>query len=458
MQEFFTFETKVSAKINRSCFSESLNMLWNGFCCTAGNIKFLPADDFIMEIGHASPLPLGNCDYTISVTKSGVCIAANGRRSLLNGFMALLRQIRPVSLEQGNERFFIPCGVTYGAPPVKKRMVHLCVFPETTLSFLTKFVRLCGVLSYTHLVIEFWGTLQFDCLKELSWPSAFTKEQIRPIIQEANNIGLEIIPMFNHLGHASASRSIHGKHVVLDQNPRLQCLFDEDGWTWDIAKPEVKSLLRKIRHELYDLCGGKYFHIGCDEAYRYGGENVDVSLLLHFLNDTAAEITAEGRRPIMWGDMLLNFETAGAIEGYTCNCRSSKTAEELLNNLDRRLMVADWQYDIKSAPVITAGYLSALGFDTLICPWYDFKNIEACVETAKHTGSNSGIMLTTWHTLSAHMFSLLVCAACCCDNSGNFSERDFAAETAALVRKVYFAAGDYETAGWCEKQIGKITL
>ena len=157
-----------------------------------------------MKIGDVRPLPLENCDFSISVTTDGLCIAAEDRRGLLNGYMALLRQIQPICLERGSEQFFIPCGEIYGKPAVKKRMVHLCVFPETTLPFITKFVRLCGVLNYTHLVLEFWGTLHFDCLKELSWPQALTKEQIKPIIKEANDMGLEIIPMFNHLGHAAA--------------------------------------------------------------------------------------------------------------------------------------------------------------------------------------------------------------------------------------------------------------
>ena len=43
-----------------------------------------------------------------------------------------------------------------------------------------------------------WGMLNFDCMKELSWPHGFTKEQIRPLLAEAHDLGMEIIPMFNH--------------------------------------------------------------------------------------------------------------------------------------------------------------------------------------------------------------------------------------------------------------------
>ncbi len=68
----------------------------------------------------------------------------------------------------------------------------------------------------------------------------------------ANELGIEIIPMFNHLGHASASRVMHGKHVVLDQNPKLQPLFSEDGWSWNLDNQNTVKLLRNIREELID--------------------------------------------------------------------------------------------------------------------------------------------------------------------------------------------------------------
>ena len=121
------------------------------------------------------------------------------------------------------------------------------------------------LLQYTHIIIEFWGMLKFDCMKELSWSHGFKKEQILPLIREANDLGLEIIPMFNHWGHASASRVMHGKHVVLDQDPSLYPLFTPDGWSWNIDNPNPLALLRQVRAELYELsvlCDNVCDHIG----------------------------------------------------------------------------------------------------------------------------------------------------------------------------------------------------
>ena len=124
------------------------------------------------------------------------------------------------------------------------------------------------MLKYSHIVLEFWGMLKLDCMKELSWSIGYEKEQVRPILDEARAMGMQIIPMFNQWGHATACRLISGKHVVLDQNPALQTLFSPDGWSWDLENPEVRRLHRAIRTELCELCGeGDYFHLGCDEVY-----------------------------------------------------------------------------------------------------------------------------------------------------------------------------------------------
>lgn len=141
-------------------------------------------------------------------------------------------------------------------------MIHICVFPDTELYFLHKILRMCVVLKYTHIVLEFWGMLKLDAMKELSWDIAFTKSEIKPIIDEVVDAGVEIIPMFNHWGHAAQSRAIHGRHVVLDQNPRKQMYFRKNGWVWDVKKPMVRELMRNVRNELIELCGdGKYFHM-----------------------------------------------------------------------------------------------------------------------------------------------------------------------------------------------------
>ena len=91
--------------------------------------------------------------------------------------------------------------------------------------------------------------LRYDCLKELSCPHAFSKEEAGELIRECRELGMEPVPMFDQLGHATASRLCYGKHVLLDQEPKLEHLFTPDGWAWNIGSERVKTLLRRVSFE-----------------------------------------------------------------------------------------------------------------------------------------------------------------------------------------------------------------
>ena len=304
-----------------------------------------------------------------------------------------------------------------------------------------RFLRFCGTLKYTHVVLEFWGMLKYDCMQELSWSHGFTKEQIAPLIREATDLGLEIIPMFNHWGHASAGRVMHGKHVVLDQNPTLQSYFSEDGWCWDIKKPKVRELLRKIRRELTDLCGkGGYFHIGCDEAYNFAFTKENMDALCDFINGLSEEMNAEGRRIIMWGDMLL-YRYPYYKNKYTCNAPSPEVEQYFLQHLHKNIVIADWQYH-------------AAGFDCLLCPWDDGAAPAEAVLSTLTTHSLFGFMHTTWHTLTAGMPYVTMMAVGGFDGAVRHSKIALRTRTAAVLRKVMPINGDYEKAGWSKIEIG----
>ena len=255
-------------------------------------------------------------------------------------------------------------------PSMDMRSIHVCVFPETTLTLLEKCFTMAGLLKCSHIVLEFWGTIQYDALPEMAWSGrSYSKRQIKPLIELANDFGMEVVPMTNHLGHASQARGGMGKHAVLDQNPRLATLFEPDGWTWCLSNPRVHTLLRRFREELIELCGeGKYFHLGCDEAYSYascrrcaGKDRVE--MLARYLNGLAAELDEQGRRAFIWGDQFLDAQ-AWKGTGYIATSRPDQMTHLALEKLDRRLIIADWQYSLTEEEKIRSAELfREKGFD-----------------------------------------------------------------------------------------------
>ena len=437
--------------------NETIRSLWKGFCFQAGSLELAEGSAFSFRTGtqELPRIPDGK-EFALRVTEEGIALAARDYPALVRGMMVLLMRVEPVDLTEGQERFRIESCALESRYTVQTRMLHLCVFPETTPDFLRKCLRLAGVMQYTHLVLEFWGMLKFDCLKELSWENAFSKEFAGQLGKEARDLGMDVVPMLNHLGHASACRVSGGKHVVLDQNPRLAPLFSPDGWSWNLRSPRVPDLLRELRRELYEVFpGAQYFHLGCDEVYSYETGDEAQALMARFLRDRIEEVLQEGKRPIIWGDMLLNSQACGVGKPYFCGCDTPEHARQLLEAIPRETVIADWHYDVLQPPVKTSIYLKQQGFQVLGAPWFQRENCRAYVDTVRDSGL-MGIMVTTWHTLAQQMPHVVTDALLCGAYQSPWSGPEISrvrTETAALLRKVSGPAATYAQAGWTDSQI-----
>lgn len=457
---FYVFSRELKACADRRLNNATIRRLWQGFCCQAGQIVMEEADGVFFRAG-AIPVPEvpGKAEFVIRVTEPGMAVAAKDYSGLARGVLVLMMRIEPVALEEGREQFRVAACSVEGNYGIRSRMIHFCVFPETTPTFLQKCIRLAGVMQYTHVVLEFWGMLRYDCLKELAWGNAWPKDFAKGIVREIEDMGMEAVPMMNHLGHAAGCRVSGGKHVVLDQNPRLAALFSPDGWSWNILNPRARDLLKDVRRELYEVFpNARYFHLGCDEVYSYEKGDEDQRRMRSFLRSVIEEVQMEGVRPIIWGDMLLNARACGVDGGhqpYVCGCDTPEHADKLIAAIPRDTVIADWHYDILQAPVKTSVYLKEKGFDVLGAPWFEDANCRAHVDTAREHGL-MGVMVTTWHTLAQKMPHIvadaLMCGAFQSPWSGPESSK-VRTETATLLRKVCFVDGDYKEAGWTDSQI-----
>jgi len=449
----FYFFGKICAKAHNCLNKDVIKDFWKGYSCHISELETVGTDSYTLLIGNAEYPSLDENAYAISVTKKGVAIVAKSEKDLLLGFMTLIDRIKATD-ENGRTELKIDCCEIRETPLIKNRMIHFCIFPETELWELRKFLRFCAALKFSHVILEFWGTLRYDCMKELSWQNAYTKDEVRPLIQEARELGIEVIPMFNHWGHAAGSRAIHGKHVVLDQNPTLATLFSDNGWCWAIEKPKVKALLKSVRDELIELCGdGGYFHIGCDEADGFVFNDENNSFICNYLNEICEELSRCGRRAIAWGDMFLYAHDEYNVKNrYICHAPSEEVENYFLTNLDKRIVIADWQYHPKDAPIETSLTFKNAGFDCLVCPFdEDRKIIDASVETVKEY-ELYGYIHTTWHTLSIGIKYVPTIAMGAFEDVSERTENPIY-NSAYVMRRANFANGDYVKAGWSKKQV-----
>lgn len=455
----FVFSGKTFAKANHCLNKDVIKEFWFGHTYRTGELEIEETNELVFVVGEAEALPLEGYLYSINITEKGITLTAATETGLINGFMALIDRIKLVGFD--GETLKIDCCEIREKAIIKNRMIHFCIFPETEIWELERYIRLCGALRYSHIVLEFWGMLKLETLKEMAWNFAFTKEQIKPLVQMAKDLGMEVIPMLNHWGHAPGSRVMHGKHVVLDQNPALQNYFDDTGWCWSIENKETRELLRNLRAELMEVCGeGEYFHIGCDEAYSFDWSKESQEIFCEYVNYVSEDLKKNGRRAIMWGDMLICAdEKYNKKNRYVTLAHGKEASEFMLKNVSKDIIIADWQYWAKEAPVETAFTFKDAGFDVMLAPWdCSVAENHSCVKTATMDGI-MGIMHTTWHTLTrgTPFITRVGFAGFEKDISQNGDAAYIATYTAEKLRKVYFVNGDYEKAGWAKKQISIIT-
>lgn len=453
MKTRFQLRTSVTAKADPKMHNDTVKNLWHGFTLTCSTLSF--------ETGDTNTFILGNCDvpvlpdgkeYALTVTAEGAAVIGRDYGGLIRGYISLLMKIGYTNLDVGQEDLFMEACSEESHYKLQNRMIHFCVFPETELHFLRQMLRLCGVLQFTHVVIEFWGMLQYDALKELAWPQAYSKDQIRELIQEIREFGMEPVPMLNQLGHAAMSRAILGKHTVLDQNPRLQTLFTPDGWAWGIYSPRVKKLLKAMRAELYELFGpGEFIHIGCDEADYYILNEDTRKDIGNYLHDLTTEVVSEGRRPMMWMDMLLE-EVPESSPRYFGSATAEEAAERR-RKLAPETVCIDWQYIPKNAPVESLTSLKDCGHDIIGAPWYIDYGYKNMIDTVEQYDMY-GIMMTTWHVLCNETPQIVELARYL--NISLFPWESSCKPfyiASSILRRVSFNGCTYEQTGWKQKQI-----
>lgn len=341
-------------------------------------------------------------EYSIIISKGKATLVFSSEKGFCHAFFTLLKLIEVYGVGKAAEKFTLPVGEIKDSPKTAFRALHLCFFPESSYIRMRKFIRFAGFLGYSHIVVEFWGMFPFKTERAFGRKEAYSVRQIKLLVQDAEDSGVEIIPMLNVFGHATQNQVRNGKHTILERFPKLAPLFESSGWTWNLINPAVyKIQIRLIDELLGCFCKGKYFMIGCDEAYGFATDRQykdkdKAKILVNHINKIASYLKSRGRTSLMWADMLLSYER---FQWTNVNCGlKQELCEKILHGLDREIVLTDWQYWTKEPEMQTSAYLSAHGFKVVIAPWNDKETTMICMHNIeKH--EYYGFMQTTWQDI-----------------------------------------------------------
>lgn len=216
-----------------------------------------------------------------------------------------------------------------------------------------------------------------------------TAEAAKALCTEAKGLGLRLVPFLNTLGHMEGFIRAEGG-MWLAENPArpfsLQICPSRD---------ECVQFVRNLVSDALAAFDDEWVHLGGDEAWQLGecprcAERVEEygegRLYGHFYGELCRWVLDQGRRPCLWGDMLLQHP-------------------EVLNMIPRQTVIFDWHYN--SRPLASTRLFRDRGFDVVCCPalrtfdsgWCFLDEtrevIDGHSEDAAAAGA-AGVLITTW--------------------------------------------------------------
>ena len=271
-------------------------------------------------------------------------------------------------------------------------------------------LRQAADMGYNAVLWEIENKVQWETCPECVDPEAFSKEEFRRILSEADRLGLEPIPLMQTFGHAEYVLR-HDKYAGWKESPsNLAC--------YCVSRPEVLAFQKALLREYLDLFGSRVrrFHLGGDEALAFGTcplcRKFDkMDLYVRHLSAVSEELIEKGIRPGVWADMVL-------MGGDWRNHGKACADDDAILKLPRCFTLWNWDYNYgvgsRQGRIAATPRLAKLGYEVILSaasqsamdsPFLPkFKphrdNIAACAADVRAMDL-AGLCVTSW---SVHLY------------------------------------------------------
>lgn len=213
------------------------------------------------------------------------------------------------------------------------RGVHLDLKAHTLrYTALCDIAREMATLGYNTILLEYQDKFPFTgALASITAPDALTREEVASFNALCDELGLEVVPLIQCIGHMyyvlRHESFAHLADPAPDGDPNALCP----------SHPGSLELFYSMAEQILEMHPNcRYLHIGGDEVRLSDdcprcGDTPKYRLLADYYT-RAVEFTAgKGKKPILWGDMLLSHpETLGPLRG--------------------KVVVMDWNYHCEGGP------------------------------------------------------------------------------------------------------------
>lgn len=206
----------------------------------------------------------------------------------------------------------------YGNKSVKVIAYHVDlrvqVMPINTLKAMAKEISSLG---FNALIVEWEATYPYEQHLIISNRYAYSREEILDFVKYSESLGLDVIPLQQSLGHLEYLLR-HERYAYLRADKKDLSQIDPT------QLKAAKELFAELYRDILSTHQSQYVHIGgdetrilnckrCQEAWGKDGEKIGKSkLYVEYMKMIAEIVSAQGKTPLIWADMILAYPDAVA--------------------------------------------------------------------------------------------------------------------------------------------------
>lgn len=198
-----------------------------------------------------------------------------------------------------------------------------------------------------HFTDDQGCSLVFDTLPDAASPHAFTKPQMRQLLDLAKSLGIEVIPELETFGHTRYITNLPQYRHLLEGNENFSGMCP--------VLPETRQVISALIKEVAELFDSPWIHVGMDEVAIGDHPQTQKALQTQTHGQLYAEyarfvyeqVQSHGKKMIMWGDHIVHDAS-------------------IAEHLPQDILIAAWHYSAKVDPEIIRPHLKR-GFDVMLC-------------------------------------------------------------------------------------------
>lgn len=333
--------------------------------------------------------------YMLTVSQKDILIEAETAAGIYYGAMSLVQLLQSTA---GNS---IQCMSITDYPKLKMRGISDDI-SRGQVSTVDNFKRIIRFIS--RYKMNTYMPYMEDMIQFESYPTigkgrgALSKEEIKEIVAYADKHYVEVIPVFQTLGHYEN---------ILAQKEFLEYAEFPGAASLNVSYEGTYNFLETLLREVFDLFPSKYINMGADESY-----DVGLGASRHLVEQSSiAEVHAEhynkvydickahGKEVMMYSDIVLKHP-------------------EIMEMIPKDIIMIDWHYGL-SFDYTSAGVFQRAGFEYCVSPavwnfvtafpinYIALPNIEYITRSGINNGA-SGMINSNWGDYGAETFKELV--------------------------------------------------